>query len=96
MYNRFKTFFLGCIIAGVLQVIIGFVFLIRAGIPYQDPNVEMVIEWTTYNMAGTYVTNCGLATLGVGVVGLVLTLILGRNRKNENQRVNIKPGSSSE
>lgn len=81
MKNKLKTLFLGLIIAGVIELIIGMIFIIRAGVPYQDPNVEMVIEWTSYNIAGTYSAQCGLGVLAAGVIGLVLTLVPGKNKK---------------
>lgn len=81
MINKLKTLFLGFIIAGVIELIIGMVFLLRAGVPYQDPNVEMVIEWTSYNIAGTYSAQCGLGVAAVGVIGLVIASVIGRKEK---------------
>ncbi len=81
MKNKLKTLFIGFIIAGVLELIIGMIFLIHAGQPYTDPNVEMVIEWTSYNIAGTYSVQCGLGVAAAGVLGLVLATFLGRKKK---------------
>jgi len=81
--NKLKVLFNGFIIAGVLQLIIGMIFLIRAGQPYQDPNVEMVIEWTSYNISGTYSVQCGLGAAAAGVVGLVLTFVLGKKKRSK-------------
>ena len=81
MINRLKTLFLGFIIAGVLQLVAAMILMLRAGVPYQDPNVEMVIEWTSYNVAATYLAQFGLAALLLGGIGLGVSLLTGKLRK---------------
>lgn len=72
------------ILAGIIILFIGLYYtMIKAGIPYQDPPLELQIQYAVNMRIGETLTGKGfvIAVCG-GIVRLILGLILkkGRNR----------------
>lgn len=45
---------------GAFLIAIGaYLCVIKAGLPYQDPTLEMQIKWSAYHTAGIYNLYCG-------------------------------------
>ena len=75
-----KTLSRGFIIAGVIILLLSAYYLvIKAGIPYQDPTPELQLQYTVNSYVGDELLTAGLTALIVGIVGRVVTGIIGRN-----------------
>ena len=71
------------ILAGVIILLIGLYYsVIKAGIPYQDPPLELQINYAINMRIGKILVGRGLliATCG-GIIRLILELILKRQRR---------------
>ncbi len=72
----------GFIIAGVIILLLSAYYLvIKAGIPYQDPTPELQLQYTVNSRVGDELLTAGLTALIVGIVGRVVTGIIGKNIK---------------
>lgn len=79
--NKLKALVSAVWIAGIMLIFIGIYFLaVGAGIPYQDPTVELTIKWEANYLAGTMCTKCGVAFFIIGIVGYVVLRICRRGR----------------
>ena len=77
-----KTLSCGFIIAGVIILLLSAYYLvIKAGIPYQDPTPELQLQYTVNSHVGDELLTAGLTALIVGIVGRVVTGIIGKNVK---------------
>ena len=72
------------IIAGIILLLIGAYYLvIKAGIPYQDPPLELQIQYTVNSRVGDEMLTAGATALIVGVVGRVVTGIICKKYKTD-------------
>lgn len=71
------------ILAGVFLFFIGlYYWMIRAGIPYQDPSIELQIQYAVDMKVGTVLLRNGLVVMiGGGIIRLFLGLLLKRYLK---------------
>ena len=67
MKNKLSSIVTTIILAGIILIIIGFYFsVVKGGIPYQDPTVEMQIRWQAYHFAGECNIRTGIFLLLCG------------------------------
>ena len=60
-------------LAGIIILVIGSYYLmIKAGIPYQDPTVEMQIQYAISYGIGEILTKTGVVIAVLGAVGSVI------------------------
>lgn len=71
------------ILAGVVLFFIGlYYWMIRAGIPYQDPPIELQMQYAVDMKIGTVLLRTGLViTIGGGIIRLLLGLLWKRYLK---------------
>lgn len=64
------------ILAGIINVLIGlYYFVIKAGIPYQDPTIELQIKYAVNMGVGSILVKQGFV---IAVGGGIVRLLLGR------------------
>ena len=69
----------GMIIAGVIVLVIGlYYWMIKAGIPYQDPTEELRIQYVINMGIGDALIRNGFKILILGVVCRLVMLVLNR------------------
>ena len=69
------------IIAGLIMLIIGLYYLvIKAGIPYQDPTVEMQIQYSINMGIGDTLTLTGFILSVLGLICRIVTGIISKKR----------------
>ena len=74
-----KRFFDSMILAGAMILLIGlFYAVIKAGIPYQDPPLELQIQYAVNAEIGEVLSKLGLGTL---VLGGAARVLIGLTRK---------------
>ena len=75
------------ILAGVILLFIGsYYWMIKAGIPYQDPTLEMQIQYTIDLRIGEILLGNGfLITICGGVIRLILGLIELIRKKHQRK-----------
>lgn len=72
------------ILAGLIILFIGLYYsIIKAGIPYQDPPLELQIKYAVNTRIGEILTGSGFV---IAVCGGVIRLILGLIWKNIDKR----------
>lgn len=65
-----KNILTSFVIAGIVLTVLGlYLCIVKGGIPYQDPTVDMIIEWKAYHTAGEYNLKAGLVLILTGAVG---------------------------
>ena len=70
IWNNFTN---GLIIAGALILLLGAYYsVIKAGIPYQDPPLELQIQYAVNMGIGDELCKVGLSVLTVGIVGRII------------------------
>ena len=82
--RAFKTLAVGVIIAGIIMLNTGLIFeMFVAGIPYQDPTVEMQIEYMANMQTGEVLCTLGFYHLVIGIVFRVIIAVISKgSRKN--------------
>ena len=74
-----KNILNGMIIAGVMVLVIGlYYWMIKAGIPYQDPTEELRIQYAINMGIGDALIRNGFKILILGVVCRLVMLVLNR------------------
>lgn len=74
-----KNLFNGLIFAGVIILFISLYYLfIRAGLPYQDPPLDIQIKYAVNMGIGEGLFKAGIITLIVGVILRVIAGMVGR------------------
>lgn len=86
MKNRLTVFFMqichAALLAGVIMLVIGLYHLvIKAGIPYQDPTLEMEIQWVVDWRVGKILAINGLVFAIAGGLLRLFILIAGKKSK---------------
>lgn len=70
MNGNLKRLLGGLALAGAIILIFGLYFwLIRAGLPYQDPTPEMSFEWNVNYRVGEMLTLIGAVSFVAGLIG---------------------------
>ena len=76
-----KTFSLAFILAGVIILLIGAYYLVvKAGIPYQDPPLELQIKYAVNMGIGDELFKDGLIVTAFGLLGRILSRYLGKRK----------------
>ena len=79
-----KSLLNGVIIAGVIMFFISLYYLmLKAGIPYQDPPLELQIQYAVNMGIGEVLLKVGLITLVIGIVLRIIVGVVGRNGKEK-------------
>ena len=74
-----KTVSLAFILAGVIILLIGAYYLVvKAGIPYQDPPSELQIKYAVNMGVGHELFKDGLIVTALGLLGRILSRLLGK------------------
>lgn len=71
------------ILAGILLCLMGFYYsMVKAGIPYQDPPLELQIQYAVYMGTGEILLKNGfLITICGGIIRLLLWLIYRKRQQ---------------
>lgn len=78
MKKALKNIFRAMLLSGVIVSLIGLYFCaLRAGLPYQDPDIEMAISYQANMLAGEYCLKAGCITFIIGLVGLPAASLFG-------------------
>ncbi len=73
MKKNIAKFSTALLLAGIIILVIGSYYLmIKAGIPYQDPTVEMQIQYAINYGIGEILTKTGVVIAVLGAVGSVI------------------------
>ena len=79
--NAIKNIINGTIIAGIIILLIGlYYWIIKAGIPYQDPTEELRIQYAINMGIGDELVKAGAVLLIIGIVGKIGMFVLGRRK----------------
>ncbi|MDE6314770.1 MAG: hypothetical protein K2M46_14350 [Lachnospiraceae bacterium] len=79
--KKMKVLFWACLLSGLIIIVIGLYFDLMAGLPYQDPTIEMTIYWNANMLAGEYCIKAGGITFVIGVIGSNICGVLLHKRK---------------
>lgn len=86
MKGKVNSLVWGILFAGVIIFLIGCYYaVLEAGLPYQDPTLEMQIEYAINMGIGKVLVRCGGLTF---LVGLLFRIILSLINKNSEQKNN--------
>ena len=81
--NVLKKTFTSLIISGAVILLIGLYYMIiKAGIPYQDPTVEMQIQYEINMGIGNVLSLTGFC---MTLVAVIIRIVLGLVRKNKSK-----------
>ena len=81
MIKFLKNLFNGFIIAGVIIFLIGvYYWMFKAGLPYQDAPTDLQIQYAIDYGTGETLMGTGFEVLIIGVVGRIISGIIGRNK----------------
>ena len=73
MKNRFREISNAVLLAGLIILVIGLYYLvIKAGIPYQDPTVEIQIQYAIHYGIGSILSKTGLILALCGGIARVI------------------------
>ncbi len=82
IYSIICTIMNSVILAGIIILFIGlYYWMIEAGIPYQDPTLEMQIKYDINNGIGELLLGKGFV---IAVCGVIVRLLFGLLRKKRN------------
>lgn len=82
--NALKRLFSSILLAGLLVLSAGlYYWVIKAGIPYQDPTPEIQLQYSINMGIGDVLTKIGGFTMLVGAVCRIIIGILSRKNKGE-------------
>ena len=96
MRGKFKTFLCklcsSAVLAGAIMFFIGAHYsIVKAGIPYQDPTVEMQIKYAINNGIGKILIEVGfMLALCSGVLRLLFWLLFKKFAKKNKVEANIE------
>ncbi|PKM63200.1 MAG: hypothetical protein CVU97_01315 [Firmicutes bacterium HGW-Firmicutes-21] len=78
--NKIEQLLNSFILTGFIVLLIGLYFIVyKAGLPYQDPTIEMVIRQEAYNMAGESCMLSGGIILAIGITTRAILIFAKRN-----------------
>ena len=82
--NALKRLFSSILLAGLLVLGAGlYYWVIKAGIPYQDPTPEIQLQYSINMGIGDVLTKIGVFTMLAGAVCRIIIGILSRRNKGE-------------
>jgi hypothetical protein len=77
-----KIIFDAVVLAGIIILSIGLYYsIIKAGIPFQDPPLELQIQYAVNQGIGDELTKTGFAVLIAGLLGRVIVGVFLRNKQ---------------
>lgn len=77
LYKKVDSVLNGLLIAGIIILMLGlYYWVIKAGIPYQDPTEELRIQYAINLGIGEKLTTTALVILAAGVVGKIVMRVL--------------------
>lgn len=69
-----KSILHSLLLSGILLLVIGaYLCIVKAGLPYADPTLEMQIKYSAYYTAGTYNLFCGAIMTAASIAGLIIS-----------------------
>ena len=72
-----KSVLTGLAVSGMIIILVGMYYLvIKAGIPYQDPPLELQIQYTVNMATGEELFKIGAIICGVGLAGRIAFLMI--------------------
>ena len=78
----YKSLLNGLIIAGIIILGVGiYYWIIKAGIPYQDPTEELRIQYAINMGIGDELFKVGLITFAIGLIPRIALAIIGQRKK---------------
>lgn len=82
--NVLKRLFTSILLAGILVLAAGLYYkVIKAGIPFQDPTLELQLQYLINMGIGDVLTKIGLCTTMAGSICRIVIGILNRKKKTE-------------
>lgn len=79
--NLLKSILTGLIISGVIVILAGVYYLvIKAGIPYQDPPLELQIQYEVNMGIGEELFKIGLLIAVIGLAGRIIFLLIEKSK----------------
>ena len=79
MRAMIEKIFGSILLGGIVVLLFGFYYtFIKAGLPYQDPPLELLAQWNTYGEVGETLSLWGVVMILAGIVGSVLLKITRR------------------
>lgn len=78
-----KKFSSSIVIAGVIILVIGLCYaMFKAGIPYQDPPMELQIQYTVDSTIGSILSKMGFVLMAGGAAAWIIFALLNKKSKN--------------
>ena len=78
----YKSLLNGLIIAGIIILVVSlYYWIIKAGIPYQDPTEELRIQYAINMGIGDELFKVGLIMFAVGLIPRIALAIIGQRKK---------------
>ena len=78
----YKSLLNGLIIAGIIILGVSlYYWIIKAGIPYQDPTEELRIKYAVNMGIGDELFKVGLITFAIGLIPRIAVAIIGQRKK---------------
>ena len=78
----YKSLLNGLIIAGIIILGVSlYYWIIKAGIPYQDPTEELRIQYAINMGIGDELFKVGLITFAIGLIPRIAVAIIGKRKK---------------
>lgn len=85
MKGKVNSLVWGILFAGIIIFLIGCYYaVLEAGLPYQDPTVEMQIEYAINLGVGKVLIRCGGLTFLLGLLFRIILAIINKNHANKN------------
>ncbi|MCM1494892.1 MAG: hypothetical protein NC089_03745 [Bacteroides sp.] len=85
MKGKVNSLVWGILFAGIIIFLIGCYYaVLEAGLPYQDPTVEMQIEYAINLGVGKVLIRCGGLTFLLGLLFRIILTIINKNNANKN------------
>lgn len=76
MNNKLKNLCYILIVIGIILFLAGIYFAcIKAGLPYQDPTLEMTKKWLFYYHLGKNFSTFGVIAVMLGIIGRITTFV---------------------
>lgn len=80
-----KSVLTGLAVSGMIIILVGMYYLVvKAGIPYQDPPLELQIQYTVNMATGQELFKIGVFICAVGLAGRIALLLIEGLKKKFN------------
>lgn len=81
MIKGLKSFLKGFVSVGLINLIIGIYYLfIKAGLPYQDPPIELQIQYAVNTRVGEILGAIGLVMCFIGIIGSIMFRVIEKKK----------------